>query len=100
MDLLGILRAVGGTVLLLWLPGYLWVKAVFQEQTRNPVERFVLAVLISVASLTLWLFGGNRFLGIPINAWTAITYCLVTASIPAGMLLWRRYRAPKPKAEA
>lgn len=84
MDALGLLRAVLVAPILAWLPGYVWARVLIPEM--RGVERFVLAVVLSVVMLTLCLYLGNVILDIPIGGGYALVYAfllLVAAGTPA-----------------
>lgn len=91
VDLAALLRAAAGLVVLAWLPGYVWVRAALPGM--EGVARHVAAVALSVAMVTLALYGGNVLLSLPVAGSTAIWYALAFAALGLGRLAWPRVAA-------
>lgn len=89
MDGLGVARAAIGIVLMAWLPGYVWTRALLPDLAGLP--RFVVAVLLSVALMMLALYGGNALLGIAVSGAHATWYSLLLTALAVGVLAARRW---------
>lgn len=90
-----VVRALFGAALLAWLPGYAWSHVLLPRLA--PLERFVVAVALSVALVTLYLYGGNVLFGLRISAaggvWGALLLTAAAAAVPLARILRRRLEA-------
>lgn len=91
MDALSILRAIVGLVLVAWLPGWAWTRALVPD--LDALQRALFSVGLSVALITLALYLGNVVLGIRVEVATAVAWSvgLTLAGLAAGA--WRRSRS-------
>jgi len=92
VDVLAIARAGAGAVVMAWLPGYVWVRVLAPHFVG--VARFVLAVALSVALMTLCLYGGDALLHIPVTPGNALAYAafLVALALVLPLVRFARRR--------
>ena len=93
VDVLGAARAIVAIALLAYVPGALWVRVLLPE-LRGRIERFVASVGVSVSALVVLAYAGNRLLGVPIVAATALWWALLVSlgalTVPLSRLLVAR----------
>lgn len=89
-DLYGasVLRAIAGSVLLLFLPGFGWSLVFFRRLTL--AERIALSVGISIAIVTLSLLFLNITLGFPLTGTNAVLVSLLLTVVPVVIYFLRR----------
>lgn len=90
VDLAILARTLVALVLLAWLPGHLWVRVLAPQ--LDGAARFVLGVALSIALLTLLLYGGNVLLGIPVGGPSAVAYAALLCALAAAPWLFRLAR--------
>jgi hypothetical protein len=99
VDVLGTARAIVAVALLAYVPGALWVRVLLPE-LRGRVERFVVAVGVSVCALIVLAYVGNRLLGVPIAAatslWWALLVCAGALAVPLSRTLAARIESRFP----
>lgn len=78
MDALAILRFAAGSVLLLWLPGYLWSRVLLTSLGR--LERFAFSVVLSVATVSLFVYLGNVMFDLRISPESGVLVALVISA--------------------
>lgn len=91
MDALGLVRLVGGSLLLAFVPGYVWTRILLPRLSR--IETLVVGVTLSIASLVLLLYLGNIVFGIPIKPATALLDALALTAAGLAVPLARRLRS-------
>lgn len=96
VDMAGALQAVGGLILLAFLPGFTWSRALLPH--LRGLERIVISIGLSVALLTIVLYAGSVLAQIDVSAshavWTALA--LSAAGAGATALLAGRERETPP----
>lgn len=80
VDALSIARVAGATAVLAWLPGRLWVE--WLAPTTRGMEREFLAVVVSVALITIALYVGNIVLGVRISGLAAVSWAALLCAVP------------------
>jgi len=90
VDALGILRFVAGTLLLAFLPGYVWARVLLPALA--PIEQVVLGIVISIAALVLLLYAGNIVFAVPVKPATAAIEALALTVGGLAVPLARRLR--------
>lgn len=88
MDVLGVLRALAGIVLLAYLPGHFWAR-VLLPWLATRLERFVFSVILSIAMMVVTLYWGNVVLRIPVTAQNAVIASLGWTLLGVVLLAWR-----------
>ena len=93
---LAYLRYVFGSVLVLFLPGFCLIKALFPQKTFDEIERVMLSVGLSLVVVPL--------LGLFLNytAWGITVFSLIVSLVPFALVsasvgILREYRAQKPE---
>lgn len=84
-----ILQAIIGIILVFFAPGFTWSLIMFKKLSR--LERLVLSVGISIALVTLSVFGLNLAFHVPINALNSVFIILVITVIPLCIRYGIRY---------
>ncbi len=78
---LDVLRVVGGSVIVLFLPGFSLTYALFSKREIDSLERFTLSVALSIATVPLAVFFANRFLGVEITLINSVGAALFTSVV-------------------
>ena len=80
MEFLGVLRAIVGFVLVLFIPGYLFIWALFPNKKEiGWIERVAFSMALSIALTTIPVMALN-YVGMPLTEWTVFaTVTAVTA---------------------
>lgn len=81
VSVLDLIQAALGIALLAFLPGWAW--SWFLRDQLNRIERFVVAVVLSVSIVILTVYFGDVLLGVPVRASTGIWWAL--AATAAGL---------------
>ncbi|MFH0853312.1 MAG: DUF1616 domain-containing protein [bacterium] len=74
-----------GFFMVLFLPGYVWLGALYPKKTFIAIERYALSVVLSMALVPLLLFLLNK-VGVPLTTSTSIISTL--GLIVIGGLIW------------
>ncbi|MFA5308774.1 MAG: DUF1616 domain-containing protein [Dehalococcoidales bacterium] len=92
---LQILRAVGGGILVFFVPGFAWTLVIFKK--IHLLERIALSIGFSIALITLSLVVLNIIFDLDINLTNSLITIAVLTVIPGGIYLFQRYRRRGPK---
>jgi len=87
-------RLSSGFFIVLFLPGYIWLGALYPKKTFIAIERYALSVVVSMALVPLILFILNK-IGLPLSTTTSIITTL--ALILLGAVVWYLRKEPKQK---
>jgi uncharacterized membrane protein len=87
---LQIIRAILGSILVLFVPGFAWTLVFFKK--INILERIALAIGLSVALVTLATVVLNVIFDVKINTVNALITITVLTIIAVGIYLFRRFR--------
>ena len=84
-------RAVLGTVLVLFLPGYAWTLVFFRGRQINIIERIALSMGLSIAVVTLSILALNLVAGVTINGFNGVLIILTVTAVPVAVYFIRRW---------
>jgi uncharacterized membrane protein len=87
---LQIIRAILGSVLVFFVPGFAWTLVFFRK--INILERIALAISLSIALITLATVVLNVIFDVKINMLNALITIIVLTVIPGGIYLLQRFR--------
>jgi uncharacterized membrane protein len=78
MEIIEIIRAIFGFVLILFIPGFSATYALFPQGSKeiDAIERVALSIGLSIALVTLSVFALNFFLKVPINLMNSLLVVL------------------------
>ncbi len=82
--IIAIVRIILGLFLVLFLPGYLFQRALFEEK-NDFLEQLALSVGLSICLNVLSVMAMNLWLKIPINFWTVIADILLVCALSFGL---------------
>jgi len=85
-----VIRAIVGSILVFFLPGFAWTLALFNR--INNIERFALSVGLSIASVTVSVLVINLLFKVRITGTNALIIILVITVIPLVIYLLKRLR--------
>lgn len=94
---LSVLRAVVGSVLLLFLPGFGWTLVFFRKV--NLAERCALSFGLSIALVTLSLLSLNLLAGMRLTGLNAVLVAIVLSAVPLLIYLFRRLAKSRARGE-
>ncbi len=77
---LPVLRAVLGSIIVFFLPGFAWTLVFFKQ--INVIERIALSLGLSIAVVTLSIIVLNKLLGIKITGFNSLLIIFVVTIIP------------------
>lgn len=101
LDNIPALRGILGMLLIFFAPGFAWSLIFFKNVNR--LERVALSIGLSIALVTLTVFGLNLALDVPINGVTSLVVILVLIAVPLciryGGKLIRDRAQTKPRKE-
>ena len=83
-------QAVLGTIGVLFLPGLCLTFGFFEEKEIDWLERIALSIGLSIATVPLILYIGNKFLGIPVNFGSCIGAISIVCLIGIGIWYGRK----------
>lgn len=86
---LPVLRAVLGTILVFFLPGFAWTLVFFRQ--INIIESVALSIGLSIATVTLSILAINKILGMRINGVNAILVIILITVVPVIICLVSRF---------
>lgn len=96
LEQLSVLRAVVGSILILFLPGFAWTLVFFRRV--NVAERLALSLGLSIAIITLSLLFLNLVAGIRLTGLNAVGVSLVLSAVPLLIYLFRRSAESRAKS--
>ena len=85
--MLEILRIIAGSILALFIPGFVWTLALFKDKITN-VERIVLSFAISATFVPLTIYLSS-LLGMPVTLVNSLVVIAILTCIPIIILLIR-----------
>lgn len=100
LDNVPVIQAIAGTILVFFAPGFAWTLVLFKR--INYLERLVFSVALSMALVTLSIFGLNAAVNMRINGLNSFLTIVVLIIIPLAVYYTRRYlrkRREKPSVE-
>lgn len=89
LDNVPVLRGILGILLVFFAPGFAWSLVFFR--TINRLERLVLSAGLSIALVTLSVFGLNMALDVPVNGMTSLVIILIMTAVPLCIYYARKY---------
>ena len=90
MDPRQIIKAILGSILAFFVPGFAWMLVFFKK--INILERIALAIGLSIALITLAMVFLNVIFDMKINTINALITIIVLTLIPRGIYLFQRFR--------
>lgn len=91
LDSLPGMRAFLGSILVFLLPGFAWTLVFFNGRPLTILERLVLSIGLSVASVTLSILAMNVVLGMRITTINSALTVLAVTIIPALLYCLNRF---------
>ena len=82
LDSVPIIRAILGSVLVFFLPGFVWTLVFFSGRQISIIERLALSFGLSVAVVTLSMLALNRVIGMGITGFNAVLVIGVVTIVP------------------
>ncbi len=90
LDSVPAVRAILGSILVFFLPGFAWTLVFFSGRKIKVVERLVLSLGLSIAAVTLCILALNKLLGVRITGSNSVLIILVLTFIPIVWHLLKR----------
>ncbi len=85
-----VIRAILGSILMFFLPGFAWTLVFFGRKQINILERLALSFGLSIALVTLSIFALNRLIGMGITGPNAVLVIIAITVIPLAIYLLKR----------
>ena len=85
--MLSVFRAVTGSLLILFIPGYAVSWALFPKK-KDLIERIVLSIGLSIALIPLTVFHANKLFYIPITFINTLIMILLIIGI--SVIVWKK----------
>jgi len=85
-----VISVIGGSFTLLFLPGFSLTYALFLKGEIDALERLVLSVALSIATVPLVVFFANRFLGVKITLINSVGAILLICAVGVTVYYVRR----------
>lgn len=85
------LRLVLGTVLVMFVPGFLWSWVLFRKGQLTWLERFVLSVGMSIAIVVILLLALNVLLNLAVTTLNAVITTITISVIPLVILAIKHF---------
>ena len=82
LDRVPVIRVILACLLVFFLPGFAWTLVIFYWRRINLIERAVLSIGISIASITLSVFALNEVAGVRITGTNSLLVILAITVIP------------------
>ncbi len=88
LDRLPLIRALLGSILVLFLPGFAWTLVFFKQ--IKVVERIALSFGLSIVMVTLVILALNVLFGVSITGLSSLLIIIAITLIPIFLYLFRR----------
>ncbi|MFC1907296.1 DUF1616 domain-containing protein [Chloroflexota bacterium] len=82
LDSVPAIRGIFGFALVFFLPGFAWTLIFFDGRQINVLERLVLSIGLSIATVALSILAANRLFGLSITGTNSVLVILVITAIP------------------
>ena len=91
LNLLPVIRAILAFILVFFLPGFAWSLVFFYGKQISVIERIVLSFGLSIALVTLSIFGLNLLIGIRITGLNSLLVIIGVTIIPISFYFLRQF---------
>jgi uncharacterized membrane protein len=102
-DAVPVVRAVIGTALVFFIPGFAWTLAICPDKEMKIIERIVISAGLSLALVTTSIILLNITAGIAVNMSNSLMVIFILTAVPLAIYFFRRrlkkVTATKPTAE-
>ncbi|MFC2002692.1 DUF1616 domain-containing protein [Chloroflexota bacterium] len=90
LDSVPVIRGIVGFALVFFLPGFAWTLIFFGGRQINMLERLVLSIGLSIATVTLSILAANVLFGVSITGTNSVLVILVITAIPTAWYYLKR----------
>ena len=91
LDHVPVVRAILAFILVFFLPGFAWSLVFFYGKLISVIERIVLSFGLSIALVTLSIFGLNLLMGGKITGFNSVLVIIGVTIIPISFYFLRKF---------